>query len=251
MRKLAIVIAMTSLVGSLLAIQSGRVWDRPSNQTELPNLFEVPAQRPEVPQVIAPRVLRFQKGVSIAERLDPSEDTVLLVKLDAPPALAKSDEMTTFEFLTRLADAVAIVRVLSVTGMLNESRDWVTSSIEVECDEVLKSLDDSQPASGQRLVFREQDGEARVGTTRVVAQRRWAVAMEEGNRYLVFMQSTPDGTFQTFGSEGSYLLHDESLTRLVRLEHGASSESSVSASAARQEIARAAALPTIKPVRVR
>jgi hypothetical protein len=179
----------------------------------------------------------YRRGTPIPDRLEAADREVLLVQDCCPPSQGAVDGLSHMQFLTRMLDVAAVVRVIRIDASLNPARDWIGSDVTVEIEEVLKG-DNRGPVSGQRLTLRYEEGAAMVGQTRIIARRTWARPIQAGESYLVFLERAaevaflplePTLTFETAGAMFRPLLASTSLV--------------VPTATAREEIRLSAALP--------
>lgn len=187
-----------------------------------------------------PRRLFYTRGESILDRLDPTDRHVEIVLDCCPPTTGTIAGLTWLELLTQGSDVVATIRVESITGALNEARDWVRSTVAADVEEVLKS-DAPKLSPGVRLSLRYDQGTVTVGGKRITARRLWTVPLEEGKVYLAFFTRVWDGTLSPL-EPGSTLTVVAGNYRPLLVE----SSIAISVPAALEEIAQAATRPTLR-----
>lgn len=187
-----------------------------------------------------PRRLFYTKGESVFDRLDPADRHVEIILDCCPPTTGTIAGLTYLEWLTQASDVVATIRVESITGALNEARDWVQSRVAANVEEVLKS-DAPNLSGGARLSLHYDQGTVAVGGKRITARRLWTMPLKEGMVYLAFFTRAWDGTLSPL-EPGSTLTAAAGSYRPLLTE----TSIAIPVPAALQEIAEAATRPTLR-----
>jgi hypothetical protein len=182
----------------------------------------------------------YKRGVDLTARLEPADQEVFVEWDCCPPDSGAIEGLSHFDLLTRTSDAVVLVRIARLEGSLTQRRDWITSTVAADVQAVLKA-DDLGPANGERIVFEIEEGVTRLGDTLVVARRTWAVPVEEGSTYLVFLRREIGGGFRQLSPGRTFVAVGSSYRPL--LKH---SDFSISVEQASEEILRSSALPNLR-----
>ncbi len=163
-----------------------------------PDLFAGPRERPSVPaRGQASSVVPYRKGADVTARISNGIQELTLIQKGASPLRASPPEgMSSWEFLTRNSDAVAIISVNRKAGALTQDRDWVESVISANVVESLKLDKGGLTQTGNDISLYESGGDVQVGRTRITARRSWAVPFQVGTQYLAFLSIGKNGEWQ-------------------------------------------------------
>lgn len=163
---------------------------------------------------------RFRPGVPILSQVRPDERVVEILK-DAPPDVGITpDAEGEIEALTRMADAVAIVRVVDKRSAFTTQNsppyrvpgDWISSTVTATVMTVLKDPG-THLAVGGSVSFPEDGGELVVDDRRVLARNSYELPTRSGDTYLIFFWLNEDA-LQSLGPSWTFRLDGQKLQRL-------------------------------------
>lgn len=157
---------------------------------------------PAIPSALEPSpvrqpLLHYRDGEDLSLRLPLGEDAVTFL-FDRVPGvlLTPPNDMAFEEFLTREADAVAVVRPQAIRGELNARRDWIQSVVDADVISVLKTTTDARLSEANtRVVFRLSGGSTMLNGVQVTAAVTGVQPLQVGATYLVFLVTGPGGLF--------------------------------------------------------
>lgn len=163
---------------------------------------------------------RFRPGIPILSQVRPDELVVEVLK-DAPPDIgitANAEEE--IEALTRMSDAVAIVRVVSKQSAFTTKHtppyrvpgDWITSIVAARVTTVLKDPV-SRLTEGGLVSISEDGGVVEVEGRRVIARNPYELQTQVGRSYLVFFWVS-EGALQPLGPSWTFEVSGQQLQRL-------------------------------------
>lgn len=163
---------------------------------------------------------RFRPGVPILSHVRPGERVVEILK-DAPPDVGITpDAEEEIEALTRMSDAVAIVRVVDKRSAFTTQSsppyrvpgDWINSTVAARVLTVLKDPG-ARLAEGGSVSFPEDGGELVVDGRRVIARNSYEVPTRVGQTYLMFFWLNEDA-LQSLGPSWTFEVDGQKLQRL-------------------------------------
>jgi hypothetical protein len=163
---------------------------------------------------------RFRPGVPILSQVRPEERVVEVLK-DAPPDVGITpDAEEEIEALTRMSDAVAIVRVVDKRSAFTTHDsppyrvpgDWINSTVAARVLTVLKDPG-ARLAEGESVLFSEDGGELVVDGRRVIARNSYELPTRVGQPYLTFFWLNEDA-LQSFGPSWTFHVDGQKLHRL-------------------------------------
>lgn len=160
------------------------------------------------------RHIRERPGRPISDSLRADDKMVIVDSVQDGP-----DEITNpirLERMTKSAAAIVVVEVVSVEGALTPQQDWIRSQVTASLVEVLKAPKAWGPNAGDLITFEQNQGEAYVGGTKVVASVPWARPIEAGKRYLIFANIAEREPRFRWGPTGTYEMGNSNLRRLGR-----------------------------------
>jgi hypothetical protein len=201
------VLSLVVLIGAVASAQ----------QSSTSSFGEPPPKEPRGAAHLPARRVSFKPGRDLVVEARKSKDAVVeVVRESSPPFMGPSDDpLAEIETLTRLADAVSLVRIKGKRAELNARKDWVSSSAEGVVQEILKNSSTRPLAVGQKVSLRERGGEVTVEGRRIVASDAWARRTSIGREYLVFWAMRPDGSWTTFGEVYTFEREGTRWTRLL------------------------------------
>ena len=200
-----IAVATTAAQGPKQAQVGGFVVQVPENQT--PNQPTVNTLPPGHRRIYA------NLKQTLAAQLRP-DDQVLEVVTDGHYFVGGHDiPDVEIAGITMFADAVALVDVTAKQGALTASGGWVTSTLTVAIDEVLKDAT-GRLVAGQSAAVKEQGGSVLIGQQRVIAYFLSTTPTEVGRRYLAALTLNQDTDEWGLVSGGSFEVNGQAIRRL-------------------------------------
>lgn len=163
---------------------------------------------------------RFRPGVPILSQVRPGERVVEILK-DAPPDVGMTPGAEEeIEALTRMSDAVAIVRVVDKRSAFTTQDsppyrvpgDWIESTVAARVLTVLKDPG-SRLAEGGSVSFPEDGGELVVDDRRVIARNSYERPTRVGQIYLMFFWVNEDA-LRSLGLSWTFHVDGQKLQRL-------------------------------------
>lgn len=163
---------------------------------------------------------RFRPGVPILSQVRPDERVVEILE-DAPPDVGITpDAEEEVEALTRMSDAVAIVRVVDKRSAFTTQNsppyrvpgDWINSIVVARVLTVLKDPG-ARLAEGGSVSFPEDGGELVVDGRRLIARNSYEVPTRVGQTYLTCFWLNDDA-LQSLGPSWTFQVDGQKLQRL-------------------------------------
>jgi hypothetical protein len=143
------------------------------------------------------RVIPYEPGVSIRERLLPDDDVVFIRRTgDIDPIIVNRNPtlVQAVEYVTYLYDAIVVVTPQREVGQLSADESWVETKTEGTIREVLKGTPDLRQGQPVSVIY-PGGGEAVLGRTQVRAGTRYPVSV--GKSCVMFLLSRPEGLIQS------------------------------------------------------
>jgi len=158
----------------------------------------------------------YRAGEHLQDRLPPGAEAVTVVFGNPRPFTMPAPEgMDVWEYRTRQAEAVAVVRPVTMSGQLAPASDWIFSTVVADVVDVLKSGATGLLQADQRiLTFLTAGGSLRIGKALVTAVDASTEPLRIGATYVVFFFLDPSGALRA----SPYTRYELSGSRLRTLD---------------------------------
>lgn len=143
-----------------------------------------------------------------------SQDLEIEIIGDSPDTLNNSYEF--LKGLARSSDAIVIGKVKNKSSQFTDDGEFIFTDYELTIEEVLKNNSAAPIQNNSDIVVTRIGGTVQINGRIARAVDRSFKSLELGGTHLLFLRFIPrTGAYQTYSSQGSFLLNNNQLAKLT------------------------------------